>query len=94
MINHSDSAGKMESDGMVEIFKRSEEKNNAKYAFYIGDGDSKSFAAIVDSKPYKDLVPIKKESVNHVSKRLFHRLTETKKRKSQADKAIQDHEQK
>ena len=64
---------------MVEMFKRSEEKHNAKYDFYTGDGDSATFTSVVDSKPYKGLVPTKKECVNHVSKRLFHQITEAKK---------------
>ena len=46
--------GKMEVDGMIEIFKRSEEKYQVLYTGYIGDGDSKTFQAIAEAKPYND----------------------------------------
>lgn len=51
-INHTESSGKMEIEGMCHIFQRSEEKYDVKYGNYIGDGDSKTFPAIVDSNPY------------------------------------------
>ena len=41
--NHEGSAGKMEIDAVVEMFRRSETLHDAKYASYIGDGDSKTF---------------------------------------------------
>lgn len=46
--NHSGSAGKMEVDSIKAMFSRSEEKFNVKYGNYIGDGDSKTYKAIVD----------------------------------------------
>ncbi|EDW52717.1 GM19327 [Drosophila sechellia] len=51
-VNHEDSAGKMEVDGIIEIFKRSEELHNAKYGSYIGDGDTKTFKMLLEAKPY------------------------------------------
>lgn len=81
-INHDGSAGKMEVDSVKEMFLRSEEKFGVKYTNYIGDGDSKTFKAILDSKPYGDEVPIiKSECINHVEKRMHSRLQKIKKEK-------------
>ncbi|XP_011873476.1 PREDICTED: uncharacterized protein LOC105565135 [Vollenhovia emeryi] len=41
--NHEGSAGRMEVDGVLKMFQRSEELHNVKYANYVGDGDSKTF---------------------------------------------------
>ncbi|XP_018338387.1 PREDICTED: uncharacterized protein LOC108746244 isoform X2 [Trachymyrmex septentrionalis] len=41
--NHEGSAGKMEVDGVLEMFQRSQELHDVKYASYIGDGDTKTF---------------------------------------------------
>ncbi|XP_066596972.1 uncharacterized protein [Prorops nasuta] len=46
LVNHEGSAGKMEVDGVIEMFQRSVNLHNVKYANYIGDGDSKTFKAI------------------------------------------------
>ncbi|GFU92963.1 uncharacterized protein TNCV_2081091 [Trichonephila clavipes] len=40
------STGKMEVDGMLRIFNRSEKLHNLRYSNYIGDGDTKTFNAI------------------------------------------------
>lgn len=59
-VNHTGSSGMMEVNGMVRIFERSEQRGGVRYAQYIGDGDSKTYPAIVKAKPYKDdLVPQK-----------------------------------
>ena len=58
--NHEGNAGKMEVNGMIEIFKRSEEKCQVLYTGYIGDGDSKTFQAIAEEKPYNDCAVEKK----------------------------------
>lgn len=77
--NHSGSAGKMESSGMIRIFQRSEAQNNAKYVGYMGDGDSKTFQAISESSPYGANIPITKiECVGHVQKRMGTRLRKLK----------------
>ena len=39
--NHDGPAGQMEPLGMLQIFKRSEERNGLKYYNYLGDGNSK-----------------------------------------------------
>lgn len=61
-VNHEGSAGKMEVDGIIEIFKRSEELHNAKYGFYIGDGDTKTFKMLLEAKPYGDDLTVKKRN--------------------------------
>jgi hypothetical protein len=50
--NHVGSSGAMEVNGMVKIFQRSEDKHDVKYVGYIGDGDTKSFAAVCKAEPY------------------------------------------
>ena len=42
-LNHTGSAGSMESQGSVRVFERSVEKRNLKYCEYLGDGDSSAF---------------------------------------------------
>ncbi|GFT87215.1 uncharacterized protein TNCV_3543791 [Trichonephila clavipes] len=73
--NYSGSAGKMEVDGMLRIFNRSEKLHNLKYSNYIGDGDTKTFNALSENKPYGDDYLIQKiECVGHVQKRIGTRL--------------------
>lgn len=77
--NHSDSAGKMEVDAVLEMFQRSESLYDTRYINYIGDGDSKTYKGIVDGKPYNDLTLLKKKCVGHVQKRMGSRLRNLKK---------------
>ncbi|GFT76469.1 uncharacterized protein TNCV_3022461 [Trichonephila clavipes] len=73
------SAGKMEVDGMLRIFNRSEKLHNLKYSNYIGDGDTKTFNALSENKPYGDDHLIQKiECVGHVQKRMGTRLSKLK----------------
>ncbi|GFT19173.1 uncharacterized protein TNCV_303051 [Trichonephila clavipes] len=77
--NYSGSAGKMEVDGMLKIFNRSEKLHNLKYSNYIGDGDTKTFNALSENKPYGDDHLIQKiECVGHVQKRMGTRLRKLK----------------
>ncbi|XP_036147532.1 uncharacterized protein LOC118647217 [Monomorium pharaonis] len=76
--NHEGSAGKMEVDAVIEMFQRSEELYQVKYANYIGDGDSKTFKGILDSE-YENFTVSKKECVDHVQKRIGTRLHNLKK---------------
>lgn len=78
--NHEGSSGKMEVDSVIEMFARSESVHGLKYANYIGDGDSKTFKGIMDSKPYADLDVRKKECIDHVQKRMGTRLRNLKKK--------------
>ncbi|KYN11352.1 hypothetical protein ALC57_16498, partial [Trachymyrmex cornetzi] len=73
-INHEGSSGKMEVDSIIEMFKRSVEKYNVQYHYYIGDGDSKTYTGIINSHPYDDEEVVKKECVGHVQKRMGTRL--------------------
>lgn len=45
---------------MQEMFLRSEEKYSVKYTHYIGDGDTKTFQALLKCNPYQDVVVKKK----------------------------------
>lgn len=59
-INHEASSGMMEVNGIVRIFERSEERANVRFARYIGDGDAKTYPAVVKAKPYgENLIPQK-----------------------------------
>ncbi|GFX44677.1 uncharacterized protein TNCV_4441821 [Trichonephila clavipes] len=69
----------MEVDGMLRIFNRSEKFHNLKYSNYIGDGDTKTFNALSENKPYGDDQLIQKiECVGHVQKRMGTRLRKLK----------------
>lgn len=65
-----------------EMFANSIKKFGIKYTNYIGNGDSKTFKAIVDLNPYGDNCPVtKNECVGHVKKRMGARLRNMKKEK-------------
>lgn len=77
----------MEVDAIKEMFLRSEKKFGVKYGNYIGDGDSKTYKAILDINPYDDeLTVIKSECVGHVEKRMGTRLRNVKKTQKLGDK--------
>ncbi|GBO31212.1 hypothetical protein AVEN_275483-1 [Araneus ventricosus] len=68
-------SGGMESDDAIRMFQRSVSTRNVRYAKYLGDGDSKGFLKISESKVYEEeLVVEKLESVGHVQKRMGTRL--------------------
>ncbi|GFU68285.1 uncharacterized protein TNCV_834121 [Trichonephila clavipes] len=69
----------MEVDGLLRIFNRSEKLHNLKFSNYIGDGDTKTFNALSENKPYGDDYLIQKiECVGHVQKRMGSRLMKLK----------------
>lgn len=79
-INYSGSAGKMEVDGIIEMFLRSKDLHGVMYKSYIGGGDSKTFKWLLNEKPYGDeLLVNKKECIAHVQKRMGSRLRNAKK---------------
>ena len=78
-VNHVGSAGKMEVDGIIQMFQRSEELHGAKYTNYIGDGDSHTFRGVLNAEPYEDVIIKKSECVGHVQKRMGTRLRSAKK---------------
>jgi len=53
----------MEVVGTKRIFQRSIEKHGLRYAKFLGDGDSKSFPAVVDT--YDGLKVKKLECIGH-----------------------------
>ena len=78
-VNYQGSSGGMEVQGIIEIFKNSLEIHMEKYAYYIGDGDSKTFTNLCEAKPYGDFIIQKLECALHVGKRMFRYLKEAKK---------------
>ncbi|XP_044580501.1 uncharacterized protein LOC123262383 [Cotesia glomerata] len=72
----------MEVEAIKTIFTRSEELHGVKYGNYIGDGDSKTFSAVIKLNPYGDeLTVTKSECIGHVQKRMGTRLRSVKKEK-------------
>lgn len=77
--NYSGSSGGMEVAGVKDIFSRSLQRYNVRYVQYLGDGDSKSFAAVSELKPYgNDVTITKQECIGHVQKRMGARLRRLK----------------
>ncbi|GFU86394.1 uncharacterized protein TNCV_1417461 [Trichonephila clavipes] len=72
--NYFGNSGGMEVEGALRIFNRSEVLHNLRYTQYLGDGDSKAYKAVLESKPYKDVNIEKLEYVGHVEKRMGTRL--------------------
>ncbi|XP_072017454.1 uncharacterized protein [Amphiura filiformis] len=61
-ISHEGSAASMEPVGAKRIWNRSVANRNLKYTSkYIGDGDTKSYSAVCNDKPYGHIPVIKKE---------------------------------
>ncbi|GBO08645.1 hypothetical protein AVEN_50696-1 [Araneus ventricosus] len=78
--SHIGSSGKMEGDGMVKLFQRSESERGVRYLNYIGDGNSSTFLSISACHPYGENVPLSKvECDGHVQKRMGSRLRKLKK---------------
>lgn len=66
-----------------EIFRRSVETRGVFNTKYLGDGDSKGFASVVEDKPepYGDVNIEKLECVGHIQKRMGSRLRALSKKK-------------
>ena len=65
--NHVGSSGKIEVDGFLEMFKRSEEKHGIRYISFVGDGDSSTYQTVSNQKQFGEEVAIvNKECVGHV----------------------------
>ncbi|GBL72576.1 hypothetical protein AVEN_127844-1 [Araneus ventricosus] len=68
-------SGGMESEGAIRMFQRSVSTKSVRYAKYLGDGDSKGFLKISESKVYEDKLVVEKlECIGHVQKRMGTRL--------------------
>ncbi|XP_054287670.1 zinc finger protein 425-like [Macrosteles quadrilineatus] len=77
--NYLGTSGGMEVHGALEIFRRSEEVNGARYVNFLGDGDSKAFDTVKEDKVYGDDVDFNKlECIGHVQKRMGKRLMNLK----------------
>ncbi|GBL74184.1 hypothetical protein AVEN_231064-1 [Araneus ventricosus] len=68
-------SGGMESEGAMRMFQRSVSTRNVRYENYLGDGDSKVFLKISESKVYgEELVVEKLQCIGHVQQRMGTRL--------------------
>mgnify|MGYP000371403211 CR=1 FL=1 len=78
--NHEGKSGSMEAEGAKEIFQRSLGDRGVRYVKYLGDGDSKAYKTVCDSKPYGDDIQVEKlECVGHIQKRMGTKLRKIKK---------------
>lgn len=85
LANYQGSSGGMEVAGVKNIFLRSEPRFNVRYKNYLGDGDSASFPAVSELKPYGPDVTIEKlECIGHVQKRMGTRLRTLKSKKGKS----------
>ena len=75
--NYEGSSGGKEVAAALAVFNRSEAERGVRYIKYLGDGDSKAFTAVCQSKPY-DIPVSKLECVGHVKKRMGTRLRNLK----------------
>ena len=74
-INYTGSSGGMEKAAAIDVWQRSEIKNCMRYVTFISDGDSSAYNAVRELSPYGEAHKIEKHGcVNHVAKRLTHRL--------------------
>lgn len=69
-LNYTGSAPNMEPVGATKIFHRSIETRDLQYMQFLGDGDSKSYKAVVESNPYNGTSITKLECIGHYQKRL------------------------
>lgn len=72
--NFSGTSGGMEVAGAKAIFNRSLEQYGVRYLKYLGDGDSRAYKAVVESKPYGSTDIEKIECIGHMQKRMGTRL--------------------
>lgn len=81
VANYQGGSGKKEVEGVLKMFQESEALHGVRYKFYLGDGDSSSFATVEKEHPYgPDIQVVKKECVGHVQKRMGTRLRSLKKK--------------
>ena len=77
--NFDGSATAMEVEAASIMFSRSIELYNLRYIRILCDGDAKTVATLNDSNVYEDILIIKEDCVNHVSKRLYSGIERLKK---------------
>ncbi|CAN7947575.1 unnamed protein product [Ixodes pacificus] len=80
------SAGRMEVEAALVMFRRSLSRHGLRYTTVLSDGDSRTFHALTEEKVY-GFVPIeKKDCLNHVHKRMGAALRNVvEKRKAQGE---------
>lgn len=79
LANYQGGSGKMEVEGVLKMFQESEALHGVRYKFYLGDGDSSSFATVEKEHPYgPDFQVVKNVCVGHVQKRMGTRLRRRK----------------
>ena len=68
-INHTGRAGSMKTASLLKIFEWLFVTHGLKCTRMLGDGDSSTYSAIVDSQPHgEDCIPIKLKCIGHVEK--------------------------
>lgn len=72
--NYQGTSGGMEVAATIEMFSRSINKHGLRYVKYIGDGDSRAYKAVCETKPYGATNIVKLECVGHIQKRMESRL--------------------
>ena len=78
-INTERSSPGMESEVATILWNRSCAERSLQYTTFIGDGDSKSYRAVCDAKPYPGVDIQKEEYIVHIQKRLGTGLRELKR---------------
>ena len=74
-INHVGSSGSMETEAAKLMWARSVELMDAEYISLLGDGDAAVLSALNTLRPYgADVMILKQECINHISKRMFRGL--------------------
>ncbi|KAH9631922.1 hypothetical protein HF086_000259 [Spodoptera exigua] len=76
--NYSGTSTAMESAILVEGFKQSVEMHNLIYARFIADGDSSTYAKILESRPYPDVTVEKINCRNHILRNFCNKLQQIK----------------
>ncbi|GBM58782.1 hypothetical protein AVEN_179331-1 [Araneus ventricosus] len=80
-------SGKMEVDGALSIFRRSESKCNFRYTQYLGHDNTKAFNTIIEKNVYGDKCSVTKlECIGHVIKKNVNRYStfENKTKRTEA----------
>ena len=74
-INRVGSSGSMETEAAKLLWARSVELMDAEYTSLLGDGDVAVLSALNTLRPYgADVMILKQECINHISKRMFRGL--------------------
>ncbi len=63
LLNHTGSSQSMEAEGAEILWGRSIRKHNLRYTTFVGDGDSKSYKRVSESRPYGDVEIRKRECI-------------------------------